>query len=509
MWLSHVARRNRMVRPDALAAADELRSVTWRELDERTDRIATGLLARGVRKGERIVVSSRNRVEVLELYFAAGKAGIVVCPVNPSLRAPEVEYIARNVDAVGVLAEAEVLERLDTAFGRGWRLDIDGEDYEKLAATPAGRLTLPRQDDVFAILQTSATTGHPKGVVVTNRSISACYTAMGADAGFGPGDVMLNPCPLFHGSMVIGLALLAAGGALVTERDFTPQQFLTDVARHGATRAFLVPSMVHFLLRAKAFGSADLSSLTELMYGGSPIAEPLLRQALSRFPCRFRNVYGITEGGGPIATGVFTRADLDITPAGTSELLLRSSGRMLPGCTIEIQDEAGEPVPAGEVGEVCVRGDGTMLLYWRDTAATAEAVRDGWLRTGDLGYSTAEGHLYLVDRLSDLIIRGGQNVYPAEIERVIGDHPGVQDVAAVAAPSAEWGEVPVVFVTAGDPAPTPAALMQRCMSELASYKRPAAIRFVDEIPRSAAGKILRRVLREQLPAADGSRPAER
>lgn len=501
MWLSHVVRRNRMVRPDALAVADDRRRMTWREFEERTDSLATALLARGLRKGQRVVVCSRNRAEVLELFVAAGKSGIVVCPVNPALQEPEIEYIARNVDAAGVFAEAEALARLDAAFGGGWRVDLDTEEYERLATHPAGPLVLPRQDDVFAILQTSATTGHPKGVVITNRSISACYTAMAAEAGFGPDDVMLNPCPLFHGSMVVGLALMAAGGALVAQREFTPQRFLADVSAYRATRAFLVPSMVHFLLRAKAFDGTDLSSLTELMYGGSPISEPLLREALERFSCRFRNVYGITEGGGPIASAVFDRSDLDSTAAGTGELLLRSSGRMLPGCHIEIQDDDGAPLPPGEVGEVCVRGDGMMMLYWRDTTATAGAVRDGWLCTGDLGYATADGHLHLVDRRSDLIIRGGQNVYPAEIERVLRAQPGVEDVAVVAAPSTEWGEVPVAFVVAGEPAPTTAALMRTCLSNLASYKRPTAIRFVEQIPRSAAGKILRRILREQLPAA--------
>ncbi len=505
MWITHFVRRNRMLRPDSLAVADATRRLTWREFDERTDSLATALLDRGVTKGQRIIVSSRNRVEVLELYVAAGKAGIVICPVNHSLQEPEIEYIARNVDAVGVVAEADVMERLDLAFGRGWRVTLDSTEYEQLASHPARRLGVPRQDDVFAILQTSATTGHPKGVVITNRSISACYTAMAAEMRFGPDDVMLNPCPLFHGSLVIGLALMAAGGALVVQREFVPQRFSAEVLAHGATRAFLVPSMVHFLLRTKAFDAVSLSSLTEVMYGGSPIAEELLREALQRFPCPFRNVYGITEGGGPIATGLFSRADLESTADGTDELLLRSSGRMLHGCHIEIQNDFGTPLPPGEVGEVCVRGDGMMLLYWRDTIATATAVRDGWLLTGDLGYATAEGHLYLVDRRSDLIIRGGQNIYPAEIERVLGAHPGVVDVAAVAAPSQEWGEVPVVFVTVREPAPVTADLMASCISQLASYKRPASIRIVDDIPRSAAGKILRRLLRDRLAADDEER----
>ncbi|MEV7022100.1 AMP-binding protein [Kitasatospora sp. NPDC093558] len=510
MWISHFVRRNRALRPDAPALIDERRTVTWRELDERTDALASSLLERGVQPGDRIAVSAPNRIEVLELYFAAGKAGIVVCPINHSFPAPEVEHVAGNSGPVGVFAEQAVLDRLGPAFGPAWRTPLDGAEYEALATRPAVRaLPLPRMDDLFAILHTSATTGRAKGVAVTHRSVSACFTGLAAEAGFGPGDVMINPCPLFHGSMVIGLALLAAGGTLVLQREFQPGRFLADVEKHRATRAFLVPSMLRFAMLTKAFETTDLSSLTEIMYGGAPISEELLREALERFPCGLRNIYGITEGGGPIATTAFAPVRSGaVADSAEQELRLRSSGRMLPGHHIEVHDPDGRALPPGEIGEVCVRGDGLMDGYWRNPEATAGAIRDGWLRTGDLGYTDPDHFLYLVDRVNDVLIRGGQNVYPAEIERVLSVQPGVTDAAVVGAPSEEWGEVPIAFVAADPAAPTTAAaLLKACATELASYKRPARIEFVAEIPRSAAGKILRRVLRDTLTTGAGAAAA--
>jgi acyl-CoA synthetase (AMP-forming)/AMP-acid ligase II len=500
MWTTHFVRHQRQSRPDALALADENRELTWRQLDARTDALAAGLLDLGAGPGDRVVVCSRNRAEVMELYLAAGKAGIIVCPVNPTFPAPEVEHIVRNADPVGVVAEDAAIERLDPVLGAGWRMQIGGAQYEALYDTPRRALPPARPDDVFALVHTSATTGKAKGVALTHRAIAAGYTATAAEFGFGPGQVMLYPCPLFHGSMVVPLALLAAGGAVVVQSEFTPQRFLANVRRFRPTSAFLVPSMIRFAMLARAFDAADLSSLREIIFGGAPMPQELLREALRRFGCPVRNSYGLSEGG-PIATAVYTLADLGENGGGGTPL--DCAGRMLPGCHIEVLDEAGAPVPAGEIGEVCVLGDGTMQGYWRDPEASAAAIRDGWLRTGDLGHMAEDGLIYLVDRRGDVVIRGGQNVYPAEIERVLAAQPGVRDVAVVGAPSEEWGQVPVAFVVAADADAPPqvTALLTACAAELGSYKRPADVRLVEEIPRNAAGKILRKVLKQQLQSA--------
>lgn len=498
MWLPHFVQRNSLVRPQALALSDAARQLTWSELDKRTDAIATALAALGVSSGDRVLVLSANRVEVVEIYIAVTKAGAIVCPINPNSPMPEIEYIASNIRPVGIFAERSILDRLEGRL-KGWAIAIGEESYEGMAQGARRPLKMPASSDAAVIFSTAATTGRPKAVVVTHRSIMACYVGMAAETGMSQLDVMLNPCPLFHGSVVIGLALLAAGGHLAIERDFTPQRFLFDVERLRATQAFLVPSMIRFVLAAKAFDKTDLSSLREIMHGGGPITDELLREATARFPCRFRSVYGITEGGGPIAL----RASDEPQPTGVAHIQNPpvSAGRMMLGAHIVVLDDEGNAVPTGEVGEICVRGDGVMERYWENDEATERAIAGGWLHTGDLGYMDAGGYVFLLDRKNDLIIRGGQNVYPAEIERVIRKQSGVSDVAALGVPSREWGEVPVVFVVPEQGTrPSPVDLIASCSAELASYKRPVAVHLIDEIPRNAAGKILRRALRERLVA---------
>jgi acyl-CoA synthetase (AMP-forming)/AMP-acid ligase II len=496
MWLAHFLHRSSLVRPDALALSDATRECTWRQLDERTSALAAGLIDSGVAAGDRILLLSANRIEVLELFFAAAKAGAVICPLDPTLPLPEIEYIASNLEPSLLFAERSILERLGGSVTCR-NIAVGEQDYESMTSGRRLDPRVPRQSDTAVIFSTAATTGRPKAVVVSHRSIMACYTGMAAETGMSDRDIMLNPCPLFHGSMVIGLALLAAGGRVVLEREFTPQRFLFDVARLKATRAFLVPSMVRFVLAARAFDQTDLSSLQEIMHGGGPMPVEVLREALSRFPCRFRSVYGITEGGGPIALLSSSEPQPDASMRDESSPL--PAGRMMIGAQIAVMDEAGRPLPPGENGEIRVRGEGLMDGYWRNPEATAKAITDGWLHTGDLGYVDRDGYVFLLDRKNDLIIRGGQNVYPAEIERVIRAEPGVADVAALGIPSADWGEVPLAFVVAEDGAKlNPASLIAACTRQLASYKRPVAVRLIDKIPRSVAGKILRRVLREQL-----------
>jgi acyl-CoA synthetase (AMP-forming)/AMP-acid ligase II len=494
MWLAHVVARNAVVRPDRTAVADVTHAVTWAELDRRTAGLAGALERTGIARRDRVVVLSLNRVEVVESYMAAARCGAIVCPINPDLTPPEVAYILGTLDASLVLGSDRVLQRLAGVLGALRQVSFDGPEYARWVAGEPGSRPLPELGDTAAILQTSATTGRPKGVVVSHRSLMACYTGMAAEAGFGGSDVMLNPCPLFHGSMVIGLAALAAGATLVVSERFTPQNFLIDLQRHAATRAFLVPSMVRFTLQAKALADAELGSLTEVMYGAAPMPAGLLREAVAAFGCGFRNVYGITEGGGPIAL----LAPEEIADPTGGERRLAAAGRMMPGVQLEVQSEAGRPLPPGEVGEICMRGDGQMSGYWRNPAATAAAFRDGWLLTGDLGSQDDRGFLFLVDRRSDLILRGGQNVYPAEVERALAEQPGVLDVAVVAGSSEDWGQVPVAFVVPADPAPPAADLLRGSARQLASYKRPVRIEFVDEIPRSPAGKVLRKLLRQRL-----------
>ncbi|MEU6990828.1 AMP-binding protein [Streptomyces sp. NPDC046465] len=561
MWLSQVLHRNRQCLGDRTALIDADRSLTWTELDERTTRLARGLAARGVAKGDRVAILSLDRVEVIEAYFALAKLGALFVPLNHSLTVPEVTDMVRRTGAGVLLGEAALLDRHPDLPVR-LRLAVDGPEYAELTAARTGNTTartgnttartgdtaartgdtaartgnteartgntdaaeeefpLPAvaDTDLAAILHTSATTGRAKGVTVDHgsfRGISLGWLAVAA-----PSDdmVLVNCCPLYHGSMTVILTYLAAGATVVLLPGFTPQRALAAMERHRATHVWLVPQMLRFLLQSKAMASTELGSLREVMYGAAPMPVELHAEAAERLDCGFRQVYGMTEVGGPFAT----LGPADHRAARPDAPL--PAGRVIPGMSVRVLDDAGTELPLGAVGEITVRGPGLMRGYWNNPAATAEITVDGWIRTGDLGLLDESGLIRLVDRRKDLILRAGQNVYPAEIEQALLTHPLVRDAAVVGVPDADYGEVPKAYVvtgpapsadsatdnsatdssttdsttdtaTDGAPAVTRAELMAHLTERLAPYKRPRQLEFIDQVPRSPAGKILKKLLR--------------
>lgn len=490
MWLAEILTRNRQQRPGAPAVVDGDRSLTWAELDTRSRALAGALRERGVGPGGHVGVLSRNRLEVLETYFAATWLGAAFVPLNHALAAEELAEVTARVGVRPVLGEPELLDRTGLAAD-----DVLGFDDPAYAAAvtgpPARDLTGGGLDDPMAILLTSATTGRPKAVVQTHGAMMQMSLGWLAAVGAEPGTVLLNLNPLSHGSIQVTINYLAAGATVVLLRSFTPQGTLAEIERSRVTHVWLVPQMLRFLLQAKALERTDVSSLREVLHGAAPMSPALLREAGERLDCRFRNVYGMTEMGGPFAT-VSTG---ELTPDADSW----PGGRGIPGLLIQVQDAGGAEVAVREVGEVCVRGPGMMREYWEDPEATAAAVRDGWLRTGDLGRMDEQGYVYLVDRATDMLIRGGQNVYPAEVERRLLERPEVADAAVLGVPDDDWGESPVAYVVVRDGTPadrgTAAALTRDLRGRLASYKVPTEIIFIDEIPRNGAGKALKRVLR--------------
>ncbi len=500
MWLANVVRKHAYSQPDRIALRDEQRSVTWAELDARTDNIAHGLHALGVRKGDRVLTISGNYCHTFELFVAAAKHGFIVCPVNPAFPLAEIQHITKNVQPSVVFFENEPGDEARALWAEIPVISLQEEGgFPKLAAESSGPFSeVVGQEDPFGIFHTSATTGRAKGVLVSHRSLAACFLGLALEAELGPEGVMLVPCPVFHGSVVIPLAFLAAGGQVVLESSFVPQKFLHDVQKYRPTSAFLVPSMVLFALQAKSFDEQDMSSFKEIMYGAAPMPVPLLKTAITRFGCPFRTIYGITEGGGPIATHQFTADDLAKPEA---VVPWDSSGRMLLGFSIKVRDlESGRSLGANEVGEICVDGDGTMMEYWQNPEATNEIKQWGGIRTGDIGSIDEDGFIRLRDRINDTLIRGGQNVYPTEVERAIIGVEGVRDVAVVGVHSEEWGQTPVAFVVPDvdiDWKNLRRAILLNCRTELGSYKWPTAILPIAEIPRNPSGKILRRVLRSQ------------
>ncbi len=493
MWLSHVLRRNLARDPQGVALRDGRRTVTWRDLARDVAALAAAL-SDAVPPGGRILVLSGNRVEVLEAYFACAVAGVVAAPVNPQLTGPEISYIVNSVQPGLALADEPGRQRLTAGWPELPRLAIedppglpDVPDFgARLAAGAA--LTAP-----VAVLHTSATTGRPKGVVVDQRSFQLNATSWLADVGVPAGTVFLNACPLFHGSMVIALDYLAAGATVCVLDRFTPGGCLTALESWQVQHAFLVPSMVRLLLESRALIGADLAALRLVAHGAAPMEPDLAEQARNRLGVELQTIFGITEGGGPVIS--LRPGDKPGDPPVRGAVC---AGMPMLGTDVRVVDSDGAPAGVGQVGEIHLSGDGLMQGYWRDPDATAEVLVNGWLNTRDLGCLGADGYLWSLDRRNDLILRGGQNVYPAEIEHVLRQSPDVADAAVVPTPSPAWGQTPVAFIEpAAGAALSEGDLIELCITQLASYKRPSRFVVVDQIPRNPAGKILRNILRER------------
>ncbi|MGW7296988.1 class I adenylate-forming enzyme family protein [Streptomyces sp. NPDC054829] len=493
MWLTQLLERNRQCYPDRIALVDEQRSVTWTEFHDRTLELAHGFAELGIERGDRVAVLSKDRIEVLESYFALARLGALFVPLNHSLAEPEVAGIVERVGAVAVLGESDLLDRhprLPEAVRI--RVALDKPGFATLGSmAPERELPQVSDTDPIAVLHTSATTGQAKGVTVDSGSFRAI--ALGWLTLARPTDdlVLVNCCPLYHGSMVVSLTYMAVGATVVLMPGFTPQRALTAVERHRATHMWMVPQMLRFMLQAKAAGRTDFSTLREILYGAAPMPPEVYAEAVERLGCGFRQVYGMTEVGGPFVT-----LGPDEHPAPGDVTPRIPCGRVVPGMSVRAVDRDGREVPRGEIGEIVVRGPGVMQGYWNDPEATREITLDGWTRTGDLGFVDDEGRISLVDRTKDVIIRAGQNVYPSEIERALLAHPAVHDTAVVGMPDEDYGEVPLAYVALEPGADVSAAeLLTHAGRLLAPYKRPRRVEFIEQVPRNPAGKIIKKLLR--------------
>ncbi len=495
MWLPHIIDRNFVRFPHAVAARDIRREVTWQDMRREVGALAA-LLTGQVPAGGRVLLLSGNRIEMLHAYFACAAAAAVVVPVNPALTPAEIGYILSRVEPGCAIADADGRKKLE-ALDAGLPV-LPIEDISGLPDAPAARplgggdLTAP-----FAILHTSATTGRPKGVVIDQRSVQLNALSWLADVRPEPGTVFLHASPLFHGSVVAALHYLAAGATVCLLDGFTPQACLAAVETWRVQEAFLVPSMVRLLLQARGLATTDLSSLRLVLHSAAPMPAELAEEAAATLNVAMHAIFGITEGGGAVLSLSPDQRQGPAPVAGAT-----CAGTPMLGTAARIMGPDGTPAATGEIGEIHLAGDGLMRGYWRDPGATAAVLADGWLNTQDLGCLDEEGRIWVVDRRHDLILRGGQNVYPAEIEHVLRQSPLVADVAVVPAPSLSWGQTPVAFV---QPAPPRGQLdeadltqlVDLCGERLAGYKRPSRFVAVDRIPRSPAGKILRHVLRDR------------
>ncbi|MHB8439677.1 MAG: long-chain-fatty-acid--CoA ligase [Acidimicrobiales bacterium] len=495
------------------------RTVTWAEHYRRAGQVANALAAEGVGVGDRVAFLDRNSVEYFEILFGGALAGAVNVAVNWRLAPPEIAAIVDDARAAVLVVHPDYLPALaamESTLPSVRRVVVIGDPKEQ--ADLGGASDLARRvgyedwvgsqpdtdpghaggpDDVSLQLYTSGTTGIPKGVMLANSNMHVVLSQLAADTfDINEDTVSLVAMPLFHiGGSGWALAAMSRGGTSVLLRDMNPVELVRLVETERITHAFLVPAVLMALLSVPALDQADLSSLDTIFYGASPIAEDVLVKCMAALKCRFAQVYGMTE-----TTGAFTRLDAeDHDPDGPRKHLLRSAGKPVPGVEIRIVDpDTGAEAGTGDVGEVWTRSGLNMLGYWDKPEETAKTIRsDGWLRTGDAGYVDEEGYLYLHDRIKDMIVSGGENIYPAEVENVLLSHPAIVDAAVIGVPHEKWGEtVKAIVVAAPGAVVDGAEVITFCRERLAHYKCPTSVDTAEALPRNPSGKILKRELRE-------------
>ncbi|SDD53351.1 long-chain-fatty-acid--CoA ligase [Ruegeria marina] len=492
---ANTLRRHARHRPGAPALTFQGCTRTFSDLDADSSRSANLLAARGVSAGDRVAILSKNRAEYFEIIYAAGKIGATLVCLNWRLSVREIGDILADAEPSLVLVDETGAGLLPDPFSRCDVLHFGADfDAERAAQSDTDPGHDGEPDEVALILYTSGTTGLPKGVMLSNEGMS--YTAELAKAwGMSDHSVNLVAMPLFHiGGCGYGSSTMLAGGHTVLMADVDIAAIIDLIPRYSVTHTFMVPAVVQALLNAPEVAGADMSSLELLMYGASPMGDVLLRRAIATLGCNFMHAYGMTESSGTVVCLGPEWHD----PDGPNSHLLKSCGTALPWVELRVVDPAtGADRPIGEVGELWLRSPMLMKGYWRNPKATADAiVAGGWFRSGDAAYLDDEGHVFLFDRYKDMIISGGENIYPAEIENVLNGHPAVAQVGVIGVPHERWGETPlaVVVLREGQTA-TEAELIAHTRADLAHYKCPTRIAFADALPRNASGKLLKPEMR--------------
>ncbi|MCO1656411.1 acyl-CoA synthetase [Pseudonocardia humida] len=503
MYLTQSLHRAAQQTPDAAATIFGDRVRTWSECLDRVARLAAALRSLGVGPGDRVAILALNSDRYHEYLFAVPWADGVLTPANIRWSPAEIAFSLQDAGARVLLVDDAFAPALPAIRAAAPVLDTvvfcgDGAvpegalAYEDLLAAHDPVPDARRGGDAPAgIWYTGGTTGTPKGVVLSHTNLLMSALGSAASGEFmTPGGRLLHAAPMFHlADGAAWVARNAVGGTHVIVAMFTPRGVAEAIATHGVTDVLLVPTMIQMLVDAPDAAEFDLTGLRHLIYGASPISDAVLERAAKRLPTtEFTQAYGMTELS-PVAT-LLLPADHRV------DRLRRAAGRAAPHAEVRIVDAEDTEVPRGTVGEIVSRGGHVMLGYWNRPAETAQAVRDGWMHTGDGGYMDDEGYVFVVDRIKDMIVSGGENVYSAEVENALAKHPAVASCAVIGVPDPEWGErVHAVVVLAPGAEATPEELREHTKTLIAGYKAPRSAEFVDALPLSGAGKILKRELR--------------
>ncbi len=494
--IDEIITNNANVRGGETALIADGRDITYAEMHDRADAAARALVAAGVKPGDRIAWLGQNHAEFWDLLFGAARMGAVLAPVNYRLAPPEVAAVVADSGARVFFAEP-AFEEAARAAQNVEIIRITTDEYDAFIRNGDGAAVShqPNSSDDVVQLYTSGTTGVPKGVVLRHNCFAGLLNIADGehdDFNWTPGELSLICVPLFHIAGV-GFSILSwfRGQKIVMHSGFDPVLVLKDIEERRISRGMFVPAMLLFIGLTEEAKTTDLSSIKQVHYGASPISPELLKGAMGLFSnAEFGQHYGMTELTGSIT---YLAAEDHKDP---NSPRLKSAGKPLPKTEIRVVDPDGKELPPGEVGEITVRSGAIMTGYFNRPDATAEAIRDGWYYSGDAAYKDEDGYIYIVDRIKDMIVTGGENVYPTEVEKALAGMEGVADVAVIGVPHDTWGEaVKAIVVKAPEAAIDEDAVIAFARTQVGGFKVPRSVDFIDALPRNASGKILRRELR--------------
>lgn len=489
--------------PNLPFASDCNRSLNYGEARDEAKRIASRLSSMGIQKGDRVALLAKNSVNQFLTYLGISISGAVPLGLNYRLAPSEWIFILNDSETKCLFCDAEFIEPVQTvsklpliSFGESQGKATAYNDWlaEKTLDLPRVKIS---GDDVLFHMYTSGTTGHPKGVLITHNNVITNVFQSVITIGKRPqlGDRTLLVAPLYHCAGLVGtFAGLLFGTSLIIHSDFDPLAFIETIVREKIKSMNLIPVMLQFIMtQIPDIEKYDFSHLETISYGASPISIDLLTRAMDTFSCDFNQGYGQTEA--TVCLTALTPRDHRLALEEKPERL-RSCGRAVIGTEIRIVDDNGNNLPPGKTGEVIARGPQIMKGYWNNPKATKKSIKNGWLYTGDAGYLDEEGYLFLQDRIHDMIISGGENIYPVEIENVLMSHPQIQEAAVIGVPDKKWGEVPLAVLVSNNPETLDLETISHyCRQKLAGFKNPKHIEFVKVLPRNPSGKVLKKELR--------------